>query len=483
MAGITHQGHPQTWAEQQFATVQVSDVRRGQRVRKIAAAMAANPGQSIPQLRATAYDVKATYTFLRHEEATLDNLQVGHREEVKRELHRPGVYRLVEDTTDMGWSGKQPIAGLGPVGNGGEGQQGFQLHTVLGVRWPPASETSVESHRPAVEVLGVCDQQYHVRGPHPVEARGAQSLKRKRRERESQVWERASQRLGLAPDNPAVRWVRVCDRGADIYEHLQACGEFGYGFIVRAAQDRALVEPATGQKNGQLFPTARAVAALGECTLVLRSRPQRPARRARLQIGAAQVCLCAPRRPGRKQGSNPPIVCTVVRVWEVDAPGDVAPLEWILLCDHPVNTWAEALTCMLQYATRWIIEEYHKTVKSGLGAERLQLETAAGLMAAIAIMSVVALRLLDLRERVRVEPEAAAAEAGLAPLELEVLQLKARRTLRTVKEVALAVGRLGGHLNRQADGMPGWQALWRGMHTLQTLVEGVRLAQRLQQFG
>jgi len=483
MEGTVHQGDPQTWAEQQFATVQVSDVRRAKRVKKIAAAMAANPGQSIPQLCATAYDVKATYTFLRHEEATPDNLQAGHREGVKEALQRPGVYLLVEDTTDMGWSGKQPIVGLGPVGNGREGQQGFQLHTVLGVRWPQSRVTGVASHRPAVEVLGVCDQQYHVRGPRPVEARGARSLRRKRRERESQVWERASQRLGPAPANPEVRWVRVCDRGADIYEHLQACGELGYGFVVRAAQDRALVEAATGQKGGRLFPTARAMAALGEFTLELRSRPQRPARRARLQVGATQVCLCAPQRPGRKQGSNPPIVCTAVRVWEVDAPGGIEPLEWILLCDSQVNTLAEALPCVLQYATRWVIEEYHKALKSGLGAERLQLETAAGLMAAIAIMSVVALRLLDLRERVRVEPEAAAEEAGLAPLELEVLQLKAGRALRTVREVALAIGRLGGHLNRRADGMPGWQALWRGMHTLQTLVEGVRLAHRLQQFG
>ena len=54
-----------------------------------------------------------------------------------------------------------------------------------------------------------------------------------------------------------------------------------------------------------------------------------------------------------------------------------------------------------QYATRWIIEEYHKAIKTGLGAERLQLESAERLFAAIAIMSVVALRLIALRERLR----------------------------------------------------------------------------------
>ena len=46
-----------------------------------------------------------------------------------------------------------------------------------------------------------------------------------------------------------------------------------------------------------------------------------------------------------------------------------------------------------------MIEEYHKAIKTGLGAERLQLESAERLFAAIAIMSVVALRLIELRER------------------------------------------------------------------------------------
>src|SRR5262249_60363456 len=125
MAGTGHQGDPHTWAEQQFATVQVSEVRRAQRVRKIAAAMAANPGQSIPQLWATAYDLKATYTFLRHEEATPDKLQAGHREGAKAALRRPGVYLSVEDTTGMGWRGKNPIAGLGPVGHRHAGHHGL----------------------------------------------------------------------------------------------------------------------------------------------------------------------------------------------------------------------------------------------------------------------------------------------------------------------------------------------------------------------
>jgi Transposase Tn5 dimerisation domain len=97
---------------------------------------------------------------------------------------------------------------------------------------------------------------------------------------------------------------------------------------------------------------------------------------------------------------------------------------------------------------------------------------------------VVARRLLDLREHLRVAPAQPAEECGLETLELEVLRLQSSRVSDTVQDVALALGRLGGHLNRRSDGLPGWQVLWRGMQQLQTLVEGVRLASRLElKFG
>jgi hypothetical protein len=88
------------------------------------------------------------------------------------------------------------------------------------------------------------------------------------------------------------------------------------------------------------------------------------------------------------------MTCTVVRVWEATAPDVGDRLEWILLCDADVAHFAQARECALQYATRWVIEAYHKAITTGLGAERLQLESAERLFAAIAIMGVVALRLI-----------------------------------------------------------------------------------------
>ena len=198
---------------------------------------------------------------------------------------------------------------------------------------------------------------------------------------------------------------------------------------------------------------------------------------------ATAVALRAPWRPGYGRSGKSPIKCTAVRVWEVAAPDATDRLEWILLWDADVADFAQARTCGLQYATRWVIEEYHKAIKTGLGAERLQLESAERLFAAIAIMSVVALRLIALREHLRRHPDAEAAQSGLSPLELEVLRARSGCRLRTVREVALAIGRLGGHRNRTREGLPGGQTLWHGMNTLHILVEGVLIAQRLNDFG
>jgi Transposase Tn5 dimerisation domain len=56
------------------------------------------------------------------------------------------------------------------------------------------------------------------------------------------------------------------------------------------------------------------------------------------------------------------------------------------------------------------------------------------------------------------------------------------RTLTTVASVILALGRLGGHMNRPSDGMPGWITLWRGMQALRLMVKGAEIERRLNTY-
>ena len=430
------------------------------------------------------YDIKAAYTFFRQIEATPDNLQQSHREVVMEQLHKLGRYLLLEDTSEMTWSGNEPVPGLGPIGNSASGLQGFHLHSVLAVRWRwEVERTDCWPGRPAVEVLGLPVQRYRVREPRPKGEAANNSKLVKYRARESQWWEQAGEEIVAAPEDEQIEWTRVCDRGADIYELLVSCGELDHRFVIRASQDRRLTDEQGRALTGKLFVKARSQAALGEFTLELRARPGQGARTARLQVSAVRVWLRSPQRPGKGSGYLPPVRSTVVRVWEASPPPGAEGLEWILLTDWQVDNYAQALEVALVYSTRWLIEEFHKALKTGNRAEELQLETAEALFAAIAIKSVVALRLLDLRERVRLAPDAPAQQAGLDELELNILRQCLHRPIKNVREVALAICRLGGHLNRKGDGLPGWQTLLRGMSKLNDLVEGARIALKLKRFG
>ena len=90
-----------------------------------------------------------------------------------------------------------------------------------------------------------------------------------------------------------------------------------------------------------------------------------------------------------------PLPLWVVRVAEVDPPKGVKPLEWILLTNRPVATLEDAWERVAWYACRWVIEEYHKAQKTGCAIEELQFTSSAALMPMIALLSVVAVTLLN----------------------------------------------------------------------------------------
>ncbi|MFC6226160.1 IS4 family transposase [Hymenobacter artigasi] len=478
-------GEAQQWAQTHFGGVGLGDVRRSRRAVTLAAGWAREPGATIPRLsQGQSYASKAAYQLLGHAQTTPDALQAPHRQHVAQQLQAPGTFLLVEDTTELSWpEAAERRAGLGPVGPGKATSQGVLLHSLVAAAWPE-QDPDPAAKRPALPLLGLLDQQFHVRQPVPEAEKASShggSRPRQGRPRESALWAQSLRAVGSPP--PGTRWVVVADRGADIYEHLQQCQAQGLGFVVRAAQNRALVAGANKLPAGRLFELARAQPSAGTFLFSLRGRPRQPARDVVLQVSFSPALgLRAPQRPGGATGKGAPIPGSVVRVWEEGSPEAARPgLEWLLLCDQPVTDLAQAMVCARQYASRWLIEDFHKALKTGLGAEKLQLQTAARLFAAVALLSVVALALVDLREKSRLEPNLPAEASGLTGTELRVLRHQRRRPLATVREVYLALAALGGHLGRKGDGPPGWQTLWLGRRSLRLLVEGVQMAAQLLQ--
>jgi hypothetical protein len=128
------------------------------------------------------------------------------------------------------------------------------------------------------------------------------------------------------------------------------------------------------------------------------------------------------------------------------------------------------------------IEEFHKAQKTGCGIELAQFTDCSRLEPVIALLSVVAVFLLTLRDAGRDEQQGKKPATDLVPKSyVRVLnawrwQDKSRAT--TISEFLLAVARIGGHQNRKSDGHPGWLTLWRGWQDLMTMVRAVEAVER-----
>jgi hypothetical protein len=130
---------------------------------------------------------------------------------------------------------------------------------------------------------------------------------------------------------------------------------------------------------------------------------------------------------------------------------------------------ADAIEKLDWYALRWKIEMFHKVMKSGCRAKDSRLRTAARLAKPIAMMCIVAWRVLWLMMLNRTDPEL---PATLVLTEVEILLLDrlvppADDSYRgTLGDVLNRLARLRGYLNRRHDGPPGPTVLWCGLTRL-----------------
>ena len=90
------------------------------------------------------------------------------------------------------------------------------------------------------------------------------------------------------------------------------------------------------------------------------------------------------------------------------------------LGDQPLLAVAQALTWARPYARRGLIEDLHQALNTGRGAEKRPLPPGPRLLAAVSLLSVVALALVALRAQSRRQPDVPAEAAGLPSRELQV---------------------------------------------------------------
>jgi hypothetical protein len=450
---------PETWAQNEFGFAQLGDQRRTKRLVNIATKLAAHPGGTLPQAFPDWTELKGAYRFFNQPAAHYERIIQPHLERTRQACQEPGEYLIIEDTTDLDYSPHGAVEGLGVIGDGAG--RGFELHSALAVR----VECWTLEQRPEGTLKGLFGQE--CRRPKPAPP-GESRRERLERPRKSQWWARAFQQSGRPPAGS--QWIYIADRESDIYEALDTCQQHGIDFVIRSCQDRRL------EGGGNVWEKVAQAPVLGEVTVELRARRGQAARTAIVELRSVPVVLSGPWRPGGWQPALEPI--WVLEVKEVHAPEGVKePLHWILLSSLPCASFVQAKRVVGRYTARWWVEEYHKALKTGVGVEESQLETAERLEALIAVLALVALRLLSTKLLARSRPDSNEAAESFGPEMLMILEKKLGKPKGgwTNRNVLVTTARLGGFIGRKSDGMPGWQTIWRGWQRLMWMCEGAGL--------
>jgi hypothetical protein len=444
------------WAQLNFGDCDLGDKRRTKRLVHVAEQIASNPSASLPNQIELWGDLKSAYRLFDRDEVTFEAIARPHWG-LTKQLAK-GRCLVIGDTTELDFGKHREIQGVGPTGNGSG--QGFLLHNALMV------------NANSEEIIGVAGQTIHYRKKKKAKKRENAS-RRMKRKRESEVWGTVIDQIGKPPED--AQFVHVFDRGGDNFEVYCRLLQNNGGWVIRASKMSRYVLAGDAEERMPLKNCLPRLKLLGTYTLALRSRDKQAARAAQMEVRVGHVKIPRPRHvsPWVRKLDQPPIAMNVIEVIEVNAPKGVTSIHWVLFTSLPVTTFDDAWGVIGYYELRWLVEEYHKALKTGCRTESRQLKTAGRLESFVGLTSVVAARLLQLKSLARTNPEVPA-QRVIPRVWLEMLKLARKRLSRvhdlTVGQFYREVAMLGGFLGRKSDGEPGWITIWRGWEKLNTYV-------------
>lgn len=451
------------WVEMNFGEVDLGDKRLTKRLQRLAGNALKMPHGRITAQNCVWADTKAAYRFYDNENVTFDKVAGQHWQQTRQT--RPGRYLLICDTTEIDHTQHKATKGLGILGNG-KGR-GMQLHSCL------------MYDSTAKQIVGTAGALIHYRKLVP---KGETETQRLNRLRESHVWGTLADQIGTATEGS--QWIHVWDRGGDNFESMCHVVLAKNDFVIRASRLNRKVIGSDGSSI-ELKKAIDQAKVLGTYDVDVRTRNKDAARVAKMEVSVINVLYPRPKHHSRwvKSCSIQEITLNVVIARELNPPKGSTRILWGLLTTLPVVTVDDAMQVIHDYENRWLIEEYHKVIKTGCSIEHHSLETADRLEPLIGLLSVIGTRILQLKLIGRNQPEAKAKTHVPADW-LEAMQLyrpSVNFDTLTVYQFLREIAKLGGFLARSGDGEPGWITIWRGIEILMRLLDGIQLGRTANQ--
>lgn len=446
------------WAVCEWGDVDLGDVRWNKRLQIYGKSRFAKPAATLPQSCGTVAATKAAYRLLNHSDATLDELLSTHRESTLARAARESVILAIQDTTSLNFTSLDETTGLGPIAansGGANATRGLLMHSLM-----LASTAGTP--------FGLLDVNCWARDPKTYgTSRKRASLPTD--QKESQKWIRGYR----AADEAAKRLngkqvVVVCDREGDMFDLFDAARKGHAQMLVRALHPRRIASE-DGCVEGYLWDSVRQGPIADQIRIEVPRSGNRIARTTHLELRYKAVRVVKPTDRGEKK-----TFVTLNAIAATESPesaGDNDPIQWLLLTTLPVTTPEEAAEKVQWYTKRWIIEVFHRTLKTGCNVEQRQATTAETLMAALAIDVVVAWRVMWLHKLGRETPELPCS-VFFEEHEWKALYAYTNKSKQPppepppIRDAMRRVAKLGGFLGRKCDGEPGTQTIGRGLYEL-----------------
>jgi hypothetical protein len=444
------------WIDDEFAALDLNDLRLDRRARIVLGRFASKPSLSIPAAcDGQEAEREAAYRFFANDKVDDYEILRAHRHATIQRMAALPVVLLVQDTTEFDFTRpNEVVVGAGPLTY--KRQIGFHTHAQV-------------AFTPERLCLGTIDANTWGRDADEFGTRKQQHAKVAIQHKESYRWvlgyERACE---VAAQVPSTQVISIGDAENDIYECFSAAVTTEHArpadWIIRACQwDRCL---AANEEHHQLVQALQARRVLGTFAMEITKKKGRSARTATMEVRSASVTLKRPQRPAA-QPRLPEVKINVVWVRETKPPAGEEPVEWMLLTSLPVETFEQACLVADYYACRWQIEIYFKILKSGCQVEKLQLETADRIKPCLAMYMIVAWRVLYATMLGRECPELSCEVIFSAAEWKSVWTVQKQEPLpKQAPSLGLfmkLVGELGGHTGQKCDGPLGPKRLWIGL--------------------
>ena len=463
--------------DNEFDQIELPDDRLPKRAVQLLRRFAAEPECPINQVCLNWAETKSAYRFFHNDRISPAALLSPHASKTRDRAQQFDRILAIQDTSYFNYTKHPKTVGLGSIGGREQANlSGLLMHTVFAV---------TTNGLP----LGILDQKIFARAE-----------KKKRRKQSTRRW------LSPPQDKESIKWVEglinshygfknskcvvitVCDREGDFYELFEHAHILGAHVLIRSKSDRKV----RGAYKGVQHNYEKCEKSLKKFMQTRKSRgmvlveiPSRggefgnKARSAELELCYSRVQLLAPVGSAKRR-LNKVVVYSIYALERTPPKGEEA-IEWMLITDIPVHTFSDAVEKVKWYSFRFRIETLHRILKSGFMTESCRLGTASSLTRYLTLMCIASWRIFWLTVIGRTNPDTPCT-LFLTEDEWKILYARAYQTLKfpthpiSTRKAIHLIGRLGGFLDREHDGDPGVNTLWRGWRRLNDIKDGWNIA-------